>query len=257
MKILIIEDDESDCNNFIKCAQNRDDVEIEITDSDVEALRLVKINKPEGIALDLELNNSKTGSADGLDFMTKLKECRLNYEPIIIVTTHINSKTTYDMLHRAGVDLILYKDQLKYSSDYVFNKFLSLRKYTESKPLTIKEEIQNNENRISDLISDELELVGINSKMKGRQYIHDAILYLVENDNKSNDSNPINYLAKKYNAPKSTITNNMQNAINKGWNTTPVDELLIYYKARIRPDVGVPSPMELIYYYAEKIKKLI
>ena len=49
----------------------------------------------------------------------------------------------------------------------------------------------------------------------------------------------------------------MQNAINKGWNTTPVDELLIYYKARIRPDVGVPSPMELIYYYAEKIKKMI
>ena len=37
MKILIIEDDRNDCNNFINSVKNRDDVEIiGITDSDVE-----------------------------------------------------------------------------------------------------------------------------------------------------------------------------------------------------------------------------
>ena len=62
MKILIIEDDLEDCNNFIECAKTREDIEIvEITDSDIKALRETKIKHPDGIVLDLELNNSISG----------------------------------------------------------------------------------------------------------------------------------------------------------------------------------------------------
>ena len=65
MKILIIEDDINDCNNFINCIKNRNDIElVGLTDSDVEGLKYVKLKRPEGIILDLELNNSKTGNAD-------------------------------------------------------------------------------------------------------------------------------------------------------------------------------------------------
>ena len=46
MKILIIEDDINDCNNFINCAKNRKDIEIvALTDSDVEGLKYVKLKK--------------------------------------------------------------------------------------------------------------------------------------------------------------------------------------------------------------------
>lgn len=67
MKILIIEDDVKDCEAFIKCAKERNDIEIvAITDSDVEGLKLVKSKMSEGIVLDLELNNSYSGSIDSL-----------------------------------------------------------------------------------------------------------------------------------------------------------------------------------------------
>lgn len=63
MKILIIEDDINDCNNFIECTKNRKDIKfVGITDSDTEGLNIVKHTCPEGIILDLELNNSKTRS---------------------------------------------------------------------------------------------------------------------------------------------------------------------------------------------------
>ncbi len=102
MKILIIEDDISDCNMFRNAVKNRDDIEIvAITDSDLEGLKLVKLKHPEGIVLDLELNNSSVGSIDSLEFISDLKKLKLNYEPIVIVTTHVNSKRTYDILHRA------------------------------------------------------------------------------------------------------------------------------------------------------------
>ena len=94
MKILIVEDDINDCNSFKNAVSNRDDIEIvAITDSDIEALQYVKTKQPEGIVLDLELNNSLTGNTDSLNFLQKLRNLNLKYEPIVIVTTHINSKS--------------------------------------------------------------------------------------------------------------------------------------------------------------------
>ena len=55
--------------------KTRNDIEIvAVTDSDVEGLRYVKALKPEGIILDIELNNSKSGNTDSLNFMTDLKD---------------------------------------------------------------------------------------------------------------------------------------------------------------------------------------
>ena len=128
MKILIIEDDINDCNKFIDCAKSRNDIEIvAVTDSDITGLKYVQTKSPEGIVLDLELNNSTTGNTDSLEFLSNLKKLRLKYEPIVIVTTHVNSKRTYEILHRNGVDLILYKDHPNYSSNLVLNHFINLR----------------------------------------------------------------------------------------------------------------------------------
>ena len=231
MKILIIEDDINDCNAFKIAAKNRDDIEIvAITDSDTEGLKLVKSKHPEGIVLDLELNNSMAGSIDSLEFIVDLKKLNLNYEPIIIVTTHVNSKRTYEILHRNGVDWILYKDNPKYSSDHVLNHFINLRDVsTEYKPTSLEEVLLNEEDRISSIINDELELIGVTSKLKGREYIHDAILYLVQDD--SNKINVIQYLVKKYKKSSTTITNGIQNAIIHAWRITPPDDLVKYYTA--------------------------
>ena len=256
MKILIIEDDVNDCNAFKRCVENRDDIEIvAITDSDIEGLQLVKIKHPEGIILDLELNDSTNGSTDSLGFLTKIKELNLKYEPIIIVTTHINSKRTYDILHRNGVELILYKDQPKYSPDHVLNNFIVLRNANNIKKENIQEKIENEEEKILNLIDAELNLVGIAQKMIGREYLRDAILYLVQND--ENKINVIQYLINKHKKSPTTITNGIQNAINYAWRISATEDLEKYYTARINYTTGVPTPMEFIYYYVDKIKKEI
>lgn len=257
MKILIIEDDVNDCNKFIECVKNRNDIEIVgMTDSDIEGLKLVKLKHPEGIVLDLELNNSTSGNPDSLGFMSDLKKLNLNYEPIVIVTTHVYSKRTYEILHRNEVDLILYKNQPNYSANYVLNNFINLRKTDIVKTVsTIEDDMKDRETRISNCIDDELELIGITSKLKGRQYIHDAIFYLIQNDGK--DVNVIQYLTKIHKKSATTITNGIQNAIIYGWRTSAVDDLLKYYKARINHQTGIPTTMELLYYYKDKIKKMI
>ena len=257
MKILIIEDDVTDCNNFINCIKGRKDVElVAVTDSDIDGLKYVKTKQPEGIILDLELNNSKSGNTDSFGFLENVKKLKLNIEPIIIVTTHVNSKRTYDILHRKGVDLILYKDHPKYSCDHVLNQFLNLRTSPATNVETSIEDLfKNEEEKISNLINHELELIGVNSKLKGREYIHDAILFLLQEE----DSNisVIQHLTKIYKKPASTITNGIQNAIIHAWRVSAVDDLLKHYTSTVNHETGVPTPMELVYYYRDKIKKLI
>ena len=257
MKILIIEDDINDCNNFINCVKKRNDIEIvAITDSDIDGLKYVKTKNPEGIILDLELNNSTSGNTDSLEFLSNLKKLNLKYEPIVIVTTHVNSKRTYDILHRNGVDLILYKDHPKYSCDHVLNNFINLRQVASCKSTSsIEETIEDNESKISDCIYNELDLIGVTAKLKGRQYIHDAILYLIQNED--NNTNVIQHLTKLYKKSGNTITNGIQNAIIHAWRVSPIEDLTTHYTARINYETGIPTPMEFIYYYKDKIKKMI
>lgn len=257
MKILIIEDDVTDCNNFINCIKGRKDVElVAVTDSDIDGLKYVKTKQPEGIILDLELNNSKSGNTDSFGFLENLKKLKLSIEPIIIVTTHVNSKRTYDIFHRKGVDLILYKDHPNYSCDHVLNQFINLRMpATCEKGCSIEELFENEEDKISNLINNELELIGVNSKLKGREYIHDAILFLIKEEN--SDISVSQYLTKIYKKPASTINNAIQNAIIHAWRVSAVEDLLKYYTSTVNHETGVPTPMEFIYYYRDKIKKLI
>ena len=127
MRILVVEDDLEECNVIIENVKHRKDIElVGITDSDNDAIKLVKAKNPEGVMLDLELNNSKNGNTDSLVFLENIK--KLKNKPIIIVTTHVNSSRTYDILHRNGVELILYKDHPGYSLNQAFNKFTSLKK---------------------------------------------------------------------------------------------------------------------------------
>ena len=257
MKILIVEDDANDCNNFMNALKEREEFElIAMTDSDIEALKYVRMKHTEGIILDIELNNSVTGSSDSLEFLDSLKDLKLPYQPIIIVTTHINSKRTYDLLHRKGVDIILYKDNPTYSSEYVLNKLLALRESSPVSTLNIlKEELIDNEKKISDQIYHELDLVGVTPNLKGRQYLHDAILYLIQNP--ESDLNVIQHLTNVHKKAGNTITNGIQNAIIHAWRVSSLEDLSMHYTAKVNYETGVPTPMEFIYYYVDKIKKLI
>lgn len=257
MKLLIIEDDVDDCNKFIECVNKRDDFKIvALTDSDIEALGLIKTKRPEGIILDLELNSGHSGNAEALDFMDELKNLKLDYNPIVIVTTHVNSKRVYKMLHESNVDLILYKDHPCYSCDYVLNVFSKFRRESKGTTVTqISDELKESQNKVSEYIYNELDLIGITSKLKGREYIHDAILYLIENGNSG--TNVIRYITKIHKKSESTINNGIQNAIIHAWRRSSIEDLTKLYTARINYETGVPTPMEFIYYYTDKIKKLI
>ncbi len=261
MTILLVEDDEVECEGFKAFEEINSNFKIiGITNSSDEGLEFFKTYLPEAVIVDIELHK---GQGSGLEFIENIKKSFSEFRPVVVVTTNASSTILYNKLHEDGVDLVFYKKQRDYSPKLVISTILSLRKtlYKYNKEENKKEYVINTiadrNNKISNKIDIELNLIGISSHLKGRKYIHDAIMYLINNENKEDEETVFNYLANKYKRSSSSISRVMQTAINYAWRTSSPEDLEIHYKTIVNYHTGVPSPTELVYYYANLIEKIL
>ena len=177
--------------------------------------------------------------------------------PKIVVTTNIHTDTVYDFCHRNNIDFIFYKKQKNYSQENIINNLLLLSDYDcNTKIIDVKINEETLRDSILNKIKRELDLIGIGTHLHGRKYLCDAIYFILQNDENCKVS-IVQHLVNKYKKSNSTISRAMQNAILHAWRITSLDDLTTYYTARINYETGVPTPTELIYYYADKIKKEI
>lgn len=255
MSLLLIEDDEYECKRFKNYIETQENVKlVGITNSSDEGIELLKTYLPEAIVLDIELHK---GQGSGIEFIEKSKEFMKEYRPIIIATTNASSSILYDKLHDEGVDLVFYKKQTDYSPKLIISSLLSLRKFnnTDKSIETYIESPAEYEAKISNRIDAELNRIGIGSHLKGRKYIHDAILHLIKGDIDESGETVFNYLANIYKKSASSISRVMKTAIDNAWRNTAPDDLEKYYTAQVNYNTGVPSSTDLIYHYKDKIKK--
>ncbi len=260
MKLLLLEDDKLECKKFKDVATSKSEVEfVTITNSTKEAIQSVRRYMPEGIILDLELNN---GSGSGFEFLQELRKMKLSVIPKIVVTTNVCSDSVYEYLHKNKVDFIFYKGQNNYSHENVINTLLLLKDFNNNDNLNLeiqynKEDKEETERMLSNIINNELDLIGVGKHLAGREYLHDSILYLIQNQGTENQIPTVKYLSAKYKKSASTISRNMQNAIISAWRISAPDDLEKYYTARINIESGVPTPNEFIYFYVDKVRKMV
>ena len=259
MTILLIEDDEFEVNKFKEYVNTRNDVKlVKVTNSSKEAIESVKDYMPEGIIVDLELHK---GEGSGLEFLEKLQNLDLDFKPLIVITTNVVSDIIYEHIRKLGADFIFYKKQNEYSAESVISSMTSLRETLYNSKINVlkrdivKETPNEQKERMLEKINTELDLIGISNHLKGRKYLCDAIYYLIEH-NKDNES-VFNFLSNNYKIGISSVSRAMQTAINYAWRISPIEELMLHYKARVNFETGVPTPTEFIYYYADKIRKFL
>lgn len=260
MTILLIEDDVMTCEKFKSYCDTLNEVKlVAVTNSSDKGIELFKLHSPEAIVLDIELHK---GQGSGIEFLENIQKYFETYRPIIVVSTNASSSILYDKLHSEGVDFIFYKKQTDYSPKLIVSSLLSLRNAmfdckvcNSATDMHIETEAEKIE-KISRKINTELDLIGISSHLKGREYIHDAIMYLIQNDNTQDNESVFNYLASLHKKTASSIGRVMQTSINYAWRTSATEDLEVYYTAKVNYHTGVPTPTEFIYYYVKKIKKM-
>lgn len=253
LTVLLVEDDPAACRTFLACAEELKDVElISVTNNAAKALQDIQNYLPHAVILDLELHQ---GSGNGLDVLRGIRTIP-QANPYILVTTNNSSAVTHEYARQLGADFILSKHQGDYSEKNTLDFLRMMSSVIQNKqksvpyqPLTTESPKQRQQ-RTSQRIMLELDRVGISPRMIGYQYLTDAIQLVIEKPQQHLCST----IGQMYGKTEGSVERAMQNAINKAWKTTDIDELLIHFKAKIHSAKGVPSITEFVYYYANQIK---
>lgn len=255
LRILLIEDDETACEEIRSYVDTLDDVCLtDVTNNSFDALSLVQDTLPDAVILDLELHQ---GGGNGFLFLAGLKDLGLPKQPYILITTNNSSNITFESARMLGADFILAKYESGYSAQYVIeflrmmrNVILKHSSSSKSSSHSSTESVDQLNRKLTQRIQRELNLIGVSPKAIGYRYLTDAILITIH----SSESNLCRKLSEKYRKSDVSIERAMQNAINRAWRTNDPDELLAHYTARINADRGVPTIMEFVYYYANMLK---
>jgi len=269
MRLLLIEDDVGEAKKLTECANRRTDVRfVGITDSCEEGIKLVKSRLPEGVILDLQL---VAGKGTGIRFMELLNELKkdLTIHPIVVVTTSNQSKTVFRSIEALGVEWYFCKVTEGYDVNVVLDTLLSLRPamLTETgrpiingdlrKTRDMIEAPDERRDRIYRRIEIELDLVGIRARLKGRDYLREAIYVQIHSEKERGSG--IEEVAANEKKQYGSIAKAMQTAINDAWCVTgsDLDDILTHYTARIPASNGVPYVSDFIHFYAAKIKNTL
>lgn len=250
INIILIEDNTEDIKLFKDAIKSKNNITLlAATKSSTEAIDLVYKYLPDAIILDLELHN---GLGSGFDFLTNLKSLHLNYRPLIVVTTNIASNIIYDKLHKDFVDLIFYKKQKDYSQNLVLDSVILLSEEPNYKSVIPTDSPNGKNLELRNRINKELDLIGISYKLKGREYLFEAIYFLLTESDSS--VTVFQYLSSKYKLLTSSISRAIQTSINRTWRTSSIEDLRAHYTAQINYNTGVPTPTEFIYFIVNKLK---
>ena len=254
LSVLIVEDEPSVCQSFLNLAENMEDIYIvSVTNNASKAVSDIKDFLPNAVILDLELHQ---GGGSGLDVLQELQELSLDTVPYILITTNNTSSITYEYARQLGADFIMSKHQENYSEKTALDFLKMMKNVIHNKrktspliQLTTESPKQQNK-RITRRIISELNNIGINPKSVGYQYLIDAIFIVIQKPTQ----NLCTVIGQKYKKTESSVERAMQNAICRAWRQTDIEDLLIYYTAKVHSEKGVPTVTEFIYYYANKIK---
>jgi len=254
LTVLLIEDDMIACDQIEKYVDLYDEIHLAaVTNNSKDALELTKYHIPDAVILDLELHH---GGGNGLLYLQGLSELCLTHIPFILVTTNNSSSVTLEYARKLGADFILAKYESGYSAKYVVDFLREMRDVIHTKrasqpnSMPISGSPESHERKLRQRIQRELDWVGINPKSVGYRYLIDAIAAIYHKP----EINIASTIAASYQKSDSSVERAMQNAINSAWRHTAIEDLLKHYTARIHSERGVPTNMEFIYYYANKLK---
>jgi len=254
LTVLLIEDEPSDCQEMVEEIEATAGVLqlVGVTNNTIKALQHVTDSLPEAIILDLELHK---GQGNGLSFLSALQDLRLNVPIYVLVTTNNISNITHESARQLGADFIMVKSQEDYSAKDAVAFLASLKNIIQSQRRSMPEEgrretEEQRQQRMLRRIIAELDRIGISPNAIGRRYLVDSIALVASGEVGSIRAS----LSRKYAKTEASIERAMQNAIEKAWRTASIDDLSLFYTARINSLKGVPTVMEFIYYFAERIR---
>lgn len=254
LNVLIVEDNEKDCNDLIaEINANADKLCLAgVSKSSNDALAFIRNHKPHAVILDLELQE---GVGDGFDLLEKLHSAVLYPRPYIVINTNSASIINRNSTKRMGADYEFAKWQSGYTPKMVIAQLIRVMpeilgfKAEPPAPLT-EEQI---ENKMREFVQDEFNNLGVSLKNIGYDYLVDAVILSAKGENQ----NWGKIIGEKLGKSENSIAHAMQYAIKNPWTNGDINRLQKYYTAPLPKGKYMPTTNGFVIFYKQQLIKYL
>ena len=258
-KIMIIDDNKEFVkilNMFID-SQN-DMTVVSVANDGNNVIEKIKKTKPDILLLDIVMPEK-----DGLAVLEQINSENLSEAPIVVMMSAIGQEKITQKAIALGAtyyvvkpfDMATLVDRIRdlISTDET-NSYVELPKNVNLKPSSngSKSNSIPLEVRVTNIIHD----VGVPAHIKGYQYIREAILLAVENEEIINSITKVLYpsLAKKYQTTPSRVERAIRHAIEVAWNRGQIEIHDKIFGYTVNSNKGKPTNSEFIAMIADKLR---
>ena len=256
ISVIIVDDNEKVIENIDSALSK--DTAIQIigkAKNGQEAYELIRKSTPDVVILDLIMLKM-----DGLSLMNKVNEDGAMIKmPFFIITSAISNENVIQDAFGYGAGYYLLKP---FETNMIADRVKGVKSYNKRIPETKKiigagEDRKhfmerNIENDVTSIIHD----VGVPAHIKGYQYLREAIIMSVNDNEMLNSITKILYpsIAKKFQTTSSRVERAIRHAIEVAWNRGRMDTIDELFGYTINAEKGKPTNSEFIALIADKIR---
>lgn len=256
ISVIIVDDNEKVIENIDSALSK--DTAIQIigkAKNGQEAYELIRKSTPDVVILDLIMPKM-----DGLSLMNKVNEDGAMIKmPFFIITSAISNENVIQDAFGYGAGYYLLKP---FETNMIADRVKGVKSYNKRIPETKKiigagEDRKhfmerNIENDVTSIIHD----VGVPAHIKGYQYLREAIIMSVNDNEMLNSITKILYpsIAKKFQTTPSRVERAIRHAIEVAWNRGRMDTIDELFGYTINAEKGKPTNSEFIALIADKIR---
>lgn len=226
-------------------------------DNGEDAYNMIMKTNPDVVLLDVIMPR-----LDGISVMEKVKSnCEPDVSPSFIMVTAAGSENVTADAFRLGANYYIMKpfnkevivDKVKMIADSK-SKVVPVKGSRKVKPYVNKAEYmeQNLETDITQMLHE----IGIPAHIKGYQYLRDAIIISVEDQEMLTSVTKILYpsIAKKHQTTPSRVERAIRHAIEVAWSRGKMDTINDLFGYTVSTGKGKPTNSEFIALIADKIR---
>ncbi|MEG0546892.1 MAG: sporulation transcription factor Spo0A [Oscillospiraceae bacterium] len=199
---------------------------------------------------DVVLMDAFMSSLDALGTLKQIKNIKFDKKPLVMVMSSVDNQRFEQEVLAAGADYYFLKP---FDMEMMAERVTQMTGWSTN---TIAD-IQNaNSNDLEVIVSEIMHQIGVPAHIKGYQYLREAIILSIKNNDMMNSVTKVLYptVAKTFATTSSRVERAIRHAIEVAWDRGDVDVLSSYFGYTIQNSRGKPTNSEFIAMISDKLR---
>lgn len=256
ISVVIVDDNERIVSLLTEILRSDSDIDVVgIADNGMEALSVIKEKKPDVVLLDLIMPK-----LDGLGVMEKIRfDESYKKIPSFIVITAIGREAVTESAFDLGASYYIMKP---FDNNMVLTRIKQVRGELHNRLVdshrisTYESKDDYKERNLESDVTNIIHEIGVPAHIKGYQYLRDAIMMSVDDNEMLNSITKILYpsIAKRHKTTPSRVERAIRHAIEVAWSRGKMDTIDELFGYTVNNGKGKPTNSEFVALIADKIR---